>query len=146
MRNWSLRRKLELYPTLEKDLLDLDEKIAMERERLKAAYGVSSPVLTGMPCGVGIPGDLCGNAVADKVVPGWERLRSLENRRYEKAAVMEDVEKYLDALDALERAVVELRYFRRLSWFDVCAIEHISIATAYRLHDSARAKYKDDSF
>ena len=146
MRNWSMRRKLELYPALEKDLLDLDDKIAMERERLKAVYGGSIPVLTGMPHGKGTPGDPCGNVVAEKVVPGWDRLRSMESRRYEKATVMEDVEGFLDKLDALERAVVELRYFKRLSWFDVCAIEHISIATAFRLHDSARGKCKDDSF
>jgi hypothetical protein len=146
MRNWSMRRKLELYPTLEKDLIDLDEKIEMERERLKAAYGVSSPILTDMPVGKGTPGDPCGSTVVNKVLPGIERLLSLENRRTDKAAAMEDVEAFLGGLDALERAVVELRYFKRLSWFDVCAIEHISIATAFRLHDSARAKCKVDSF
>ena len=146
MRNWGMQRKLELYPSLQKDLLDMDEKIVLEQERLKLSYGVSSPVLTDMPSGKGIPGDPCGCTVVNQVLPGKDRLLSLISRRVEKAAIMEDVEGFLDKLDALERAIVELRYFKRLSWYDVCAIEHISVATAHRLHDSAKAKCKDDRF
>lgn len=145
MTNWSMRRKLYLYPALLKELPELDDQIRMERDTVLSAYGCSSPVLTGMPGSSG-PGDPCGNTVVNQVIPGWERYDALCQRRRAKQAIVMDVEQYLDSLDALELAVIKLRYFNNLLWVDICTIEHISIATAYRLHDSAKGKCKVDSF
>ena len=141
-----MQRKLYLYPALLKELPDLDEQIRMESARLHAAYGGSSPVITGMPGGKGTPSDPCGNTVVNRILPSWERLRSMVARRDEKAAIMTDVEQYLDSLDALELSVIRLRYFSRMSWPDIGAAEYISEATAHRLHESARGKCKHDSF
>jgi hypothetical protein len=145
MTNWSMRRKLYLYPALLRELPELDDQIRMERDKVLAAYGVSSPMLTGMPGSSG-PGDPCGNTVVNQVLPGWERYDALCQRRQVKQSIVMEVEQYLDSLDALELSVVKLRYFSRFSWPEICDAEYISEATAHRVHDAARRKYKSESF
>ncbi|NCB36449.1 MAG: hypothetical protein EOM58_10455 [Clostridia bacterium] len=136
MRQWSLRRKLFNYPEIEKDLPDLVDKICMERARLQAVYGASAQALSGMP-GCSGPGDPCGSAVIDRLLPAQERLRELEQRLEERMDVMREVEAFLGRLDALELAVIRLRYFSRLSWPEISAMERISRTTLYRIHDGA---------
>ena len=146
MKNWSMRRKLYLYPTLLRELPELDDQIRMERERVLASYEGAPPVLSGMPGGKGSPDDPCGNTVVNQVLPGWERYEALLDRRWEKGKLVTDVETYLDSLDALELAIIKLRYFSRLSWPDICKTEYISEATAHRIHEAAKQKCKVESF
>lgn len=145
MTNWSMRRKLYLYPALLKELPELDDLIRMERDKVLASYDVAPLVLSGMPGGSG-PGDPCGNTVVNQVLPGWERYDALCQRSLAKQAIVMEVEQYLDSLDALELAVIKLRYFSRFSWPEICDAEYISEATAHRVHDAARRKYKSESF
>ncbi len=145
MINWSMRRKLYLYPALLKELPELDDMIRMERDKVLASYEGAPPVLSGMPGGSG-PSDPCGNTVVNQVLPGWERYDALCQRRIVKQGIAMEVEQYLDSLDALELAVIKLRYFNRLSWPDICSLEYISEATAHRVHDAAKRKYKGESF
>jgi DNA-directed RNA polymerase specialized sigma subunit len=98
--------------------------------------------MTDMPNGKGTPGDPCGNAVANRVIPAQERLRDMELRLEERTEVMRDVEHFLDGLDALELAVIRLRYFCRMSWPEISDSEHISRATLYRIHDGAFLRLK----
>lgn len=141
-----MQEKLSLYPTLEKDVRDLSDKIHMEKERLKKAYGVSAYILTDIPIGKGTPGDPCGNTVVNRVMPGWERVLFLQERIDEKYVIINDVERFLDRLDALELAIIKLRYFNRLTWSEIGNIEHVSVSTAHRLHDSAERKYDVETF
>lgn len=141
MKRMTMQQKLSLYPTLEKDVQDLSEKIRMEKERLKSAYDVSAYVLTDMPVGKGAPGDPCGNTVVNRIMPGWDRVHFLQERIDEKIAIINDVERFLDKLDALELAIIKLRYFGRLTWCEIGDTEHISVSTAHRLHESAERKY-----
>ena len=136
MRQWSLRRKLYNYPEIEKTIPDLVDKICMERARLQAVYGASAQALSGMP-GCSGPGDPCGSAVIDRLLPGQERLDAMEKRLEERLELLRDVEAFLDRLDALELAVIRLRYFSRLSWPEIEGMERISRATLYRIHDRA---------
>lgn len=139
MRQWSLRRKLYNYPQIEKDLPELTDKISMERARLQAAYGVSSPNLSGMPGRSG-PGDPCGSAVIDRLLPAQERLADMERRLDDRLELMREVEEFLGRLDALELAIIRLRYFARMSWPDISEAERISRTTLYRIHDGAFAR------
>ena len=136
MQQWSLRRKLFNYPAVEKDVPELIDKICMERSRLQAVYGASAQALSGMP-GCSGPGDPCGSAVIDRLLPGQERLDAMEKRLEERLELLRDVEAFLDLLDALELAVIRLRYFSRLSWPEISAMERISRSTLYRIHDGA---------
>ena len=145
MREWSMRRKLYLYPALLKELPELDDQIRMERDKVFTAYGGASYVLTGMPSGSG-PSDPCGNTVVNQVLPGWERYNALCLRRREKQQVAIEVEQYLDSLDALELAVIKLRYFSRMTWQEISDSEYISRSTVIRLHASATGKCKVGTF
>ena len=145
MTNWSMRRKLYLYPALLKELPELDDLIRMERDKVLSAYDVAPPVLSGMPGGGG-PGDPCGNTVVNQVLPGWERYEALLERRRVKQRIATEVEMYLDSLDALELAVIKQRYFSRFSWPEISESEYISRSTVIRLHSSAASKCKVGTF
>ena len=141
MREWSLKRKLYSYPMLERDLPELIEKIQMERARLQAAYGVSSPAMSGMPGNAG-PGDPCASAVINRVLPYQKRVMDMEARLEEQIEVMREVERFMGNLDALEQPVFRMRYFNRCSWDEISVSERISRTTLWRIHEAAMERFE----
>lgn len=127
------------YPLLRKQIEELDERISDEYMRLETVYGVDSPELDSMPHG-SQPGDpTCSSA--ERALPIRARIRHLEAARAWRLEAMTMVEKYLDRLDALERPIIELRYFKHMSWDDVAADQCFSRATVFRLHKTAMKKW-----
>lgn len=144
------QRDLYRYPRLAEELRQLDERIRETEAMLLSCYGAAGGTLDPDAVGRAGPGDPTAAASGRAL-----KLRAMLDRLYAASTwrmdVRAKVDAFLDRLDALERPVIELRYFRRLSWADVAAAEHVSIATAYRLHASALNKWpksvqKVDSF
>jgi hypothetical protein len=140
-----IQRKLYKYSHLKEEILKLDEQIEEERFRLQAYYGCGSQEITGMP-GSPSPGDPTGSTVAWKVMPNRERLEHLCRLRDIKLADMAETELFLERLDVLERAIIELRYFRCFTWSDIVEEQYISRSTIFRIHESALGKWKVEAF
>lgn len=108
--------------------------------RLQAYYGRTGTTLDAERTGYAGPSDPTAES-AGQVLKLKARLCRLYAASSWCMEAREKVESYLDRLDALERPVIELQYFRRLSWEEVAGVQAISAATAYRLHASALGKW-----
>lgn len=141
------RRLLYRYPDLNAELGDLAEKIKDLEAQRQAHYGRLGTTLDADRAGSAGPGDPTAAAAEHvmKVKARLSRLYAASGWRLDAVAM---VDAFLEKLDALERPVIELRYFQKRAWEDVAAIQAISLSTAYRLHSSALRKWPDkvDSF
>ena len=139
-----IRRKLYKYPQLGDEVRKLDEQIEEEQFRLLTYYGCGSQEITGMP-GSSSPGDPTGNTAAAKALPLKQRLENLLRWRDGKLAAMGEVEAFLERLDALERPVIEMHYFRHKPLTEVAPVLYLSRSTVMRLHVSGLGKWKVDT-
>ena len=137
--NCDFQWKLYMYPRLAGDILALEEQISEEQMYISTFYSAIPINHKGMPVG-NLPGDPVGTKTVDRVLPHKERLNDLIIWRNEKIGIMSEVEAFLQRLDALERSVVENRYFKRLNWDEVANQEYVPKSTVLRIHQSALKK------
>lgn len=138
------KQLLYRYPAIGDELSELAEKIADMESRLQANYGRTGTTLDAERTGHAGPSDPTAES-AGQVLKLKARLCRLYAASSWRMEAREKVEGFLERLDALERPVIELRYFRRLSWEEVAGVQAISAATAYRLHASALGKWEKEA-
>ena len=138
-----IRELLYAYEQLKKDRDALCEEIPMAKARLASVYGgCHSGSVDDIHVINGGVGDPVCNAVVGQIIPEREHLQRMISRLEAKDRAIDQVDQFLDMLDALERTVIECRYFKRLTWAQVVHCAYMSRSTVCRLHDSAFIKLR----
>lgn len=134
-----IKNTLYRYPALEDEIDEIAGKMREAEATLAACYTVKGGTPDGEP-----HGSECGDptsSAADRALKLRRVLVRLAKANAWRIEMRDMVDAYLDRLDALERPVIEARYFRRLPWEDIARLQAYSIATVYRVHASAMDKW-----
>jgi hypothetical protein len=136
-----IQQQLYSYEQCKKDRDALYDEIGMIRARIESIYGgCHGGAADDIHVMNGTVSDSVSSAVIGQVIPEQEHLERMLKRLEAKEKAIGQVEQWLDLLDALERSVIECRYFEHMTWEKVREATFFSTATAYRIHAGAIRK------
>jgi len=107
------------------------EKILFWLKRLRAAVSVLTPPSHG-----GLI-EFRGKQRSEK-----SPIESVAVLRANISTVLDAVERFTRVLENGDRAVIEARYFRQMTWREVSQVTHFSNRTCYRIRDRLIPQYQ----
>ncbi len=123
-------QKLRSVRAIRQEADDLSERI--ERLRSAAERTTAAPSITGFGGNSG-----GGDRMADQAAKLVDLIARRQQRLIYLEMQCEDVEVWLDGLDAVQRMVLRLRYISGLAWSAVAKETHYSADHCLRVHRSA---------
>lgn len=122
------------------------KQVALELEELRAMlYGVRSPQITGLP-GTSVRRR---SAIETNVTEHTEELQALEAYYEELGAKLLRqqlaIEKAIDRLEPLPRALMRHRYIEAMKWEEICVAMGYEWSQVHRFHRAALAELRGEA-
>lgn len=134
MTNTDVKKMLYNYTSLDRYISDCEKELQEIQDKINVNYDVGSSITSDMPRGTGIS-DKTYNAVAniEKLKEMYvEQIEYLceKIRRYYKEK--RKLEKVLEQLSEFEHSIINMFYFRKMSWNEIYAEDKKNNPNTYR--------------